>query len=714
MAKSSFKPLARLMEQLGEQLIKNESIAILELVKNSYDAFSTKVEINMKNIDSKENGVIIIKDNGEGMTVDRVLNTWMVPGTNSKVGKKDAFIEKEIEGKKVKRRPLGEKGIGRFGVHKLGAELELITKSKDKKEVRLYVNWDDFSNTSKYLNDIEVDIEEREPEVFLNSTGTMIIINKIKKEWSRGMLRNVYRGIKSLDSPFKSLDSFETFFKTNRNDWLKDILSYNDIKEYSMFTLSARIEANSITKFEYNFIPRMDINGIATREPLKSVPILMRTQKSVDKNNTNDKRSKEFIEYDLSKYQIGSVEVELKVFDLDHKILDGLGIKDKDAYKNYLKKHGGISIYRDNIKIHGYDENEGDWLGLDIRRINQPSKRISRNIIIGAVYLDQSESKDLIEKTNREGFLDNLAYQELVNSMLFLIGKFEDQRFLDKPNLRALEPDITKATKKTTSENLANLEILVDEKIKDIPIKKELLEKINEIKLDYKEISDIYLKAATSGMSLSIVIHEVEKIISELSKIVSNNGDSKRVKLLVRDLQNVVGGYSKILRNKRKQYIAAKDLFIQAEANVQYRLRAHGIEIVRQYEKSQYDLNIKCSENLILGILMNIIDNSIYWTEYYKIENKKILFDVVFDDITQKIGVIIVDNGNGFNINTNDIIKPFVSGKDAGIGLGLYLANEVMQAHNGQILFPNNIEYDIPEEFINGALIVLTFEEAKR
>lgn len=711
MAKSSFKPLARIMEQLGEQLIKNESIAILELVKNSYDAFATKVDVNMKNIDSKENAEIIIKDNGEGMTLDRILNTWMVPGTDSKVGKKAAYIEKKIEGKIVKRRPLGEKGIGRFGVHKLGEELEIITKSENKKEVRLYVNWKDFSNSSKYLNEIEVDIVEREPEVFIDSTGTKIIIRKIKKEWSRGMLRNVYRGIKSLDSPFKSLDSFETTFKTNRNDWLKDILSYSDIKEYSMFTLSAKIEGKNITEFKYEFLPRIDVPGVSGRKLDESKPILMRTQKPIDKNNKEDKRSKEFIEYDLSKYNIGPIEIELKVFDLEHNILDGLGIKDKDNYKGYLKKHGGISIYRDNIKIHGYDENEGDWLGLDIRRVNQPSKRISRNISIGAVYLDQAKSTDLIEKANREGFIENSAYQELVNAMLFLVGKFEEERFLDKPSLRNNESRIITTNKKTTSENLDSLETLVEKKIKDIPIKNELIEKINEIKSDYNEISEIYLKAATSGMSLSIVIHEVEKIIGELSRVVASNEDPQRIKLLVRDLQNVISGYSKILRNKKKQYVSVKELFNQAEANIQYRLRAHKIEIVHQYNENQQDFKIKCSENLILGILMNIIDNSIYWTEYYEVKNKKILFDVVYDDITQNVGIIVVDNGDGFKLNTIDIVKPFVSGKDAGIGLGLYLANEVMQAHNGQILFPNNSEYDLPEEFSNGALIVLKFKE---
>ena len=75
--KTYFKPRARLMLELGEQLIKNESVAILEMVKNCYDAFAKNVDVTLENLDDLKNGFIIIQDDGIGMTMDTVVNHWM-------------------------------------------------------------------------------------------------------------------------------------------------------------------------------------------------------------------------------------------------------------------------------------------------------------------------------------------------------------------------------------------------------------------------------------------------------------------------------------------------------------------------------------------------------------------------------------------------------------------------------------------------------------
>ena len=84
---AKFKPRARLLVQLGDQLIKNESIALVELVKNSYDADANVVTIYMDNIDDGEKGVIIIEDDGYGMNAETVENVWLEPGSDFKTKK---------------------------------------------------------------------------------------------------------------------------------------------------------------------------------------------------------------------------------------------------------------------------------------------------------------------------------------------------------------------------------------------------------------------------------------------------------------------------------------------------------------------------------------------------------------------------------------------------------------------------------------------------
>ena len=80
-----FKPRARLMLQLGDELLRNEGIALLELIKNAYDADATKVKVSMKQVHDKESGVITISDNGEGMNLKLVKNVWMEPGSDKKL-----------------------------------------------------------------------------------------------------------------------------------------------------------------------------------------------------------------------------------------------------------------------------------------------------------------------------------------------------------------------------------------------------------------------------------------------------------------------------------------------------------------------------------------------------------------------------------------------------------------------------------------------------
>lgn len=106
---TSFRPKARIMELLGEQLIKNHTLALFELVKNSYDADASEVNLNLVNID-KDNGTIIVKDDGYGMSFQTVTEVWMEPAHGHK-------LEKRIKGIRTEkgRLQVGEKGVGRAG-----------------------------------------------------------------------------------------------------------------------------------------------------------------------------------------------------------------------------------------------------------------------------------------------------------------------------------------------------------------------------------------------------------------------------------------------------------------------------------------------------------------------------------------------------------------------------------------------------------------------
>ena len=133
---------------------------------------------------------------------------------------------------------------------------------------------------------------------------------------------------------------------------------------------------------------------------------------------------------------IGPVAGEFYVFDRDREVLRRLG--DTRLMNDYLDRNGGVRVYRDGIRVYNYGEPGDDWLGLDLRRVNAPTRRISRNIILGAVHLSLEASDGLREKTNREGFIDNDTCARLRQIVLGAIGVLEAERRIDKERIRRI------------------------------------------------------------------------------------------------------------------------------------------------------------------------------------------------------------------------------------------------------------------------------------
>ena len=388
--KAKFKPRARLLLQLGDQLIKNESIALIELVKNSYDADANIVDIYMENIDSESDGVIIIEDDGCGMSLDIVENVWLEPGSDFKAKQ----FERKETSKRHNRLPIGEKGIGRFGAHKLGRIIEMTTKTTESKEVFVRIDWSDF-NDYKYLDDVPIDIIERAFPLFFknNTTGTNIVISKLWNKWERGIAREVKRSITSLASPFDESSSFKpTFNILDKPGWFDNLLNWEDIKNYSLYNFEIIMEGNSIVNFNYNFTPWTTMTKLYHR----NISLDNNLIQTLINLRDNDEKI-----ISLSNHNIGKIVFKGFVFDLDAFVLK-LGVSDKSGLKGYLRENGGVKVFRDGLRVYDYGEPENDWLGLDFRRFQFPTKAISNNLILGAVYLDREDSSDLIEKTNRE------------------------------------------------------------------------------------------------------------------------------------------------------------------------------------------------------------------------------------------------------------------------------------------------------------------------
>lgn len=704
-----FKPRARLLLQLGDQLIKNESIALVELVKNSYDADAKLVEIYMENVDDVNNGVIIIEDDGFGMDAETVEDVWMEPGSDFKSKK---FLNRELT-PKYKRLPIGEKGIGRFGVHKLGNKIEMTTKKKGAKEVYVKIDWTVFNNY-KYLEQVPITIIERNtPQLFKSgATGTSITISNLRKEWTRGVARDVKRSITALVSPFESHDSFKAEFDiSDKPAWFDDLLKWDAIKHYALFYFKVTISGNSINKFSYEFtpwasMPKLSKKKIKVEKKAKGYSGASEIDQKLVAlfSKLEDEKGRLF---SLTAHNVGDVLFEGYIFDRDNFVLQ-LGVSDKKGFKGYLDNNCGIRVFRDGLRVYDYGEPENDWLGLDLRRVNFPTKRLSNNIILGAIYLNRANSSDLIEKTNREGFVENAAYQDFKNSILHVLNVIETFRFSDKQRLREVYGPTPKSS--PVLQVLGELKGYVDSNVKELQVKKEITKYLVKIEDDYKRINENLLKAAGAGLSMSVVIHEVEKIILEVEKVLKKEKASVRVMGLVKHLSSLIDGYSEIIRKSSQTNEDIKEVINQALFNTEFRLSSHKIEVIHAYENYKGKSKTKIARSLLIGSLMNIFDNSIYWLEKAERPKKK-LYVGISDEEDSYLNIIVADNGTGFLLPTEDITEPYVSAKPGGMGLGLHIASEIMLAHGGKLTFPEWGDFELSSDFKTGAIIAFSFKK---
>jgi len=687
------------MLQLGDQLIKNESIALLELIKNSYDADARTATVVMRNIDNLSTGTITIEDDGVGMDMDIIKNVWMEPGSDYKA----IIFNKKQRTEKFKRLPLGEKGIGRFGAHKLGNTIELITRMEGKHEIYVNIDWSDFAK-SKYLDDVKINLYERTPLVFTGAkTGTRIIIKNLKETWTRGMARDIYRSVNSLCSPFSEPRSFRvSLHLCEYSDWLEGLLSWKDVKEYALYRVKCTIAGDEIKGFTYEFTPWPTMTKLKPRTVTEEDKYFQKLKTMVH----GPKNKPEPL--DLSNFAIGEIKFEALIFDRTPKILS-IGVQDKKGFKEYLDQNGGIYVYRDGVRVYDYGEPGNDWLELGTRRINIPTKRISNNIILGAVHLKRETSGALTEKTNREGFIENEAYNHFKAAILYALDKIETFRNPDKEKVQTLYGTTPKSEPVMSS--LADLRYIVEKKVTEQELKKEIIKYIDRIENDYQFINETLLKSAGAGLSLSIVIHEIEKIITELLEVLKRNKATDRSLYLARHLSQLVEGYSFILRGSGIKAESLPDLIEQALFNIEFRIDAHKIDVITDYNKPLTSSRIKCARRFVINSILNIIDNSIWWLNYYGIREKKV-YITISEEMKGYTSIVIADNGKGFSLPTDEIVKPFVSGKpnDMGMGIGLHLVNESMIAQKGLLVFPDWGDFSIPTKFKEGAIIALCFK----
>lgn len=701
-----FRPRARLLQLLGDQLIGTPRLAVFELVKNAYDADAENVTVTIKGIDTPE-ATIIVEDNGDGMTLETIRDIWLVPAHDHREQQRKALRRTRLH-----RLPLGEKGVGRFAVHKLGDRIELVTRAANSPECVAKIDWASLIDM-QFLSDAVVTVRTRNPEIFTGSqTGTVLTITHLREiNWSRGEVRRLLRQITSISSPFSQRsDKFEAILQVPEHpDWVSGVPDVDALLKRAPWWFHFSIK-NGLLSWEYKFRGVTGIKLSPRSAGKENELLLIAPERDVDafgaEQGVKSTRPKRIVADAAMATGIGPVTGELYVFDRDREVLSRLG--DSQLVQHFLDENGGLRIYRDSIRVYNYGEPGDDWLGLDLRRVNTPTRNISRNIVVGAIDLSLEHSVDLTEKTNREGFVENDAYRRLQQIVLGALAILEVERKIDKDNIRALTGkghDIETEKIKQPLLELRNI-------AKKHNLSSEIDPLIEKAEKNYNEMRDTMLRAGLSGMGLAVVFHEIEQGVRVLHNAIEGGGKLETIQVQARELVRILDGFTELLRKGDRQTNSLKRLIRRARDINKVRFRTHQVQLeCPALEDSLPDIERNYAFGLMLGALNNLLDNAFYWLQVRWPEgsesNRRIYINID-TEYAEGPAIIVADNGPGLQDDPERLTRPFFSRRPDGMGVGLYYTNIVMELNGGRLAFPEPGDAGVPDGF-DGAVIALIF-----
>ena len=388
MKQLQFKVSSALKDLVGKDLITNDNVAIFELVKNSYDAYATKVEIKFGDNE------IIIADNGKGMSFDDLKNKWLFLGYSAKKdGTEDADndVKQKSYRDKIKRHYAGAKGIGRFSCDRLGKHLSLMTKSEDSHTIeKIIVDWTDFEvDQKKEFAQINVEhiSQEKKSHIFpLNSeTGTILKISDLNDEklpWDRKRLLDLKRSLEKLINPL-----------SETNEFVIEIICEKEKNE------DKRIRENN--GHDRDIVNGILKNSISQILKLKTTQIDVRLDKNYIYTTISDRG--------VDIYKIRENNTEFAKLE-DVKI--NLYFLNRSAKSNFTRlmgiepvNYGSIFLFRNGFRIMPFGNTGDDSWGLDYRAQQGHSRFLGTRDLFGRVDVLTDSINEFKEVSSRDGGL---------------------------------------------------------------------------------------------------------------------------------------------------------------------------------------------------------------------------------------------------------------------------------------------------------------------
>lgn len=677
---AKLRPRARLIRLIGEELISDEPVALVELVKNSYDADASQVTVRFEGDDPEHPDRIIVVDDGTGMSLDTFLNAWLEPGTATK--RKQS---KSVGGRLYQ----GAKGIGRFAAARLAENLLLESKQLDSDEgVIVLLDWGKFDEDS-YLDEISIDYEVRPlPNI---KHGTRLMLEGVRKEWTEADYEQLYDRLSRLISPFSEVQDFTISLEIPTYPQFSGVVQPPELVLQPKYSLTGVLDAEGCFEGEFQF------NG-------ETQAVLLRSGKLGGKGAIPS---------------CGPFEVEIRAWDRDldslTPIAERLHITVQDIRRT-LDRYCGVSIYRDGFRVYPYGQKGNDWLNLDNRSRQNPGQHLANNQIVAAIRISREQNPELRDRSTREGMVLNSEHEALEAWFKEVLSLLEADRYERRPRRETSklgEPlfeafDLSAAFRRIRQE-------LGD----DHPVLQILTETDAQVKAGVERIQEVFsrlLMSAGLGHMVDIVIHEIGAPLGKINRQLP--ALEKRIEPCIddaaaRQIASIKTWLEQIhtLRQRLDPQTPAKrgratTFGVREEIDDNFHL--HEALITRQKVKVHIevpdDFRVTMSRAVLGQILANLIDNSLFWIVRDKGAGNGGQIVVRAETLEHGFRLIFSDDGPGVPEEDRiNIFEPYFTRKPTGFGLGLYIARLVIEPY-GRLTYREDC--DLP-----GACFEATFEK---
>lgn len=390
-----FRVSAELKNILGRDLITSPDIAILELVKNSYDAHASKVEIAFGD------DYLSIADNGKGMSKNDLINKWLFVAYSAK----SDGTEDNSYRSKFKRHYAGAKGIGRMSCDRLAKNLTLTTRSavENKTEV-LHVDWSIFE-LSKQTEFDTINIPHETIDTIpifplSSATGTLLEFSGLHLSWSHDDIKRLRKSLEKMINPFSGTD----------DDFQIEVIA------------PGMKEEDEKAKSSHDIVNGIIGNSIADILKLKTTQIESRIQNGRIHTTLIDR---EILMYEIeeSNNEYQSIEsASISLFFLNHAA--------KSSFTRVMGvqpvSYGNIFLFRNGFRILPYGEWNDDSWGLNQRQQQGYNRFLGTRDLFGRVDVETDNPELIKEVSSRDGgLIKTEASQQLIDYFTMIHRRLE-------------------------------------------------------------------------------------------------------------------------------------------------------------------------------------------------------------------------------------------------------------------------------------------------